>query len=675
VDWPTLLAPSSAALAAAVAFPALLALYLLKLRRRPVRVSATVLWEQAAHDLQVNTPLRWLRMSLLLLLHLLIVGLFVLALGRPAIDAGGLGTPQRAVIVIDRSASMSARDGGTPDAPATRLERAKDEAKRLLDAMSRGVGGASVALVTFAAEPKVVVGMTPDLRLVRDEIDAITPTDQPGDLFPALELVTSLVNPEGAEPSAENPVVVTILGDGSYARERPFSAGSAEIRYVRCGPDAAAGKSNLGVSALSARRDDGQPSLLRVFARLTNASAAETPAALALAISGEVVQRRAVTVPGGTPTSNQSEPGAVGVTFEVVMPQAGIVTVSLPGGDPLAADDQASILVAPALRPSVLFVTPGGTPNAAGITAEGLLADILAELPLQRLRTVNQGEFDRLLADGSVSTFDLIIADRTDLAALPPVPTLALGSSLPTAGLALGPQRGDGAAWGYAITWERGHPTLRDVSMDTVFVNAARPFVEPPAEAAAAVKLESLARGLDGAMIRVSEDAGVRRLATNFEVAQSNWALQPGFAIFLSSAVEFLTGRNAESASTAYTTSSRIEWSLAGERPASGEVEIAGPVVVRATLPPGSPRVVVGPFERAGVYSAGALAPPVAAVNLTDERESSLATADTLDVAGRSVAASAGAGGPTEIWPYLVMLAGALLVVEWLVYAIRSRAT
>jgi hypothetical protein len=671
VDWPTLLAPSSAALAAAVSFPSLLLLYLLKLRRRPVRISSVVLWEQAAHDLQVNTPLRWLKPSLLLLLHLLIVALFVLALGRPAIDTGGLGTPQRAVIVIDRSASMSARDAGTPESPATRLDQAKEEAKRLLDAMARGVGGASVALVTFAAEPKVVVGMTPDLRLVRDEIDALTATDQPADLAPALELVTSLVNPEGAEPTTDNAVVVTILGDGSYAKDRPFSAGSAEIRYVRCGPDAAKPKNNLGLSALAARRDDGQPSRLRVFARLANAATTPAPAALTLAVSGEVVQRRAVSVPASTAT----EPGVVGVTFKIVMPQAGIVTLSLPGGDALAADDQASILVAPALRPSVLFVTPGGTPSPTGISAEGLLSDILAELPLQRLRTVNQSEFDRVLADGSLAAFDLLIADRTDLAVLPPIPTLALGSSVPTPGLALGPPREGAQAWGYAIAWERAHPTLRDVSMDTVFVNAARPFLEPPADAAVAVKLDTLARGVEGPMIRVSEDAGVRRLATNFEVAQSNWALQPGFSIFLASAVEFLTGRNAESASTAYTTASRVEWSLAADRPASGEVEITGPVVLRAVLPPGSPRVVVGPFERAGVYVAPALAPPVAAINLTDDRESALATADTLDIAGRSVVASVAAAGPTEIWPWLVMLAGLLLVLEWIFYALRSRAT
>ncbi|MFY7874007.1 MAG: dihydroxy-acid dehydratase, partial [Pirellula sp.] len=53
------------------ALPLLLALYLLKLRRRPLRVVSTLFWPRASEDAQVNVPLRWLRPSWLLLLHLL----------------------------------------------------------------------------------------------------------------------------------------------------------------------------------------------------------------------------------------------------------------------------------------------------------------------------------------------------------------------------------------------------------------------------------------------------------------------------------------------------------------------------------------------------------------------------------------------------------------------------
>ena len=53
----TFLAPTSALLAAAVVLPLLVAMYLLKLRRRPLRVSSVLLWEKFGSDLQVNVPL------------------------------------------------------------------------------------------------------------------------------------------------------------------------------------------------------------------------------------------------------------------------------------------------------------------------------------------------------------------------------------------------------------------------------------------------------------------------------------------------------------------------------------------------------------------------------------------------------------------------------------------
>ena len=73
-------------LAAAVGGAVILALYVLKLRRRPVRVSNAHLFERAAKDLQANVPFRMLRANLLLLLHLLILALLALALGRPVLE-------------------------------------------------------------------------------------------------------------------------------------------------------------------------------------------------------------------------------------------------------------------------------------------------------------------------------------------------------------------------------------------------------------------------------------------------------------------------------------------------------------------------------------------------------------------------------------------------------------
>ncbi|MBZ0172981.1 MAG: BatA domain-containing protein, partial [Phycisphaerales bacterium] len=73
----TLLSPGTMLLAASLTVPPLVVFYLLKLRRRPLRVTSTMLWEQAAHDMQVNVPLRWIRPNWLLLLHALILALLL----------------------------------------------------------------------------------------------------------------------------------------------------------------------------------------------------------------------------------------------------------------------------------------------------------------------------------------------------------------------------------------------------------------------------------------------------------------------------------------------------------------------------------------------------------------------------------------------------------------------
>src|SRR5689334_3620649 len=107
----------------------IIALYFLKLRRRPVQVPSTLLWKRSLEDLHVNSLFQRLRKNLLLFLQLLAVCLTMLALTAPRIK-GSAGQGQRYVIAIDNSASMSAND-----VKPTRLARAKEDARKLVSAM------------------------------------------------------------------------------------------------------------------------------------------------------------------------------------------------------------------------------------------------------------------------------------------------------------------------------------------------------------------------------------------------------------------------------------------------------------------------------------------------------------------------------------------------------------
>ena len=141
MSWfPTFLNPLVAAIAAAVAIPALLILYFLKLRRREMPIPSTLLWKKAIQDLQVNAPFQRLRRNLLLFLQMALLMLLILALSRP-VTFFTPGAGKNTVIIIDRSASMNASDvNGKP-----RLDEAKRRAKDLVETLGRGDAATVIA--------------------------------------------------------------------------------------------------------------------------------------------------------------------------------------------------------------------------------------------------------------------------------------------------------------------------------------------------------------------------------------------------------------------------------------------------------------------------------------------------------------------------------------------------
>src|SRR5438874_11627049 len=73
---------------------AIIALYFLKLRRRPVQVPSTLLWRRSMEDLHVNSLFQKLRRNLLLFLQLLFVAALLIALAGPRV-MGTAGRGQR----------------------------------------------------------------------------------------------------------------------------------------------------------------------------------------------------------------------------------------------------------------------------------------------------------------------------------------------------------------------------------------------------------------------------------------------------------------------------------------------------------------------------------------------------------------------------------------------------
>src|SRR5256885_3231059 len=89
--------------------PAVVAMYLLRLRRTETIVPSTLLWQRLAADVEANAPWQRLRRSLLFLLQLLLVVILALLAARPFIERPA-GLARDIVLIVDTSASMSATD-------------------------------------------------------------------------------------------------------------------------------------------------------------------------------------------------------------------------------------------------------------------------------------------------------------------------------------------------------------------------------------------------------------------------------------------------------------------------------------------------------------------------------------------------------------------------------------
>jgi hypothetical protein len=657
----TFLAPAAGIIAGAIALPVLLALYLLKLRRRPVRVSTILFWPVAQRDVQVNVPLRWIRPSALLALHLLILALLVLALARPVVE-GADGLAQRTIILLDVSASMSARD---MPGNATRLEAARERARDIVRSVRQR--GGEAAIVAFGVEPRALSTFTASRATLDEAIAAARATDEAGDLSRAVALAEAMLLQESTEDEAapaQGGIAgsVVIISDGSFAGDMPrLAASPLRARFERVGPEdagfpdaALADVDNVGIIAISAQRAYEDPATLRVFAQLLNASARARTLSVTLSINGRAEERRAVTVPARTPAAT----GRVGVTFELQRRDGGVIVLTLSEGGVLASDDSAAVVVNDAPRTGVVLARRAASGQSP---ADFLLEDALREIVGNRLRLVNEDELRALAARGALGGDALLVLDRV---AIPPAiaaPVLAFVDSPPGA-----------TETSRALVWVRDHPVLRDVSLDALLVLGVADLESGPADLALATSQRGPLIIAREATRLNSGELQPRQVIVGFALERSNWPLLPGFPIFLANAVDHLTLRSQASAGHSVKVGTLASITAA----APGVITLQGPEEENLRIEVTQVGVVpVGVLSRAGVYVAQgrAAADRAIAANVVDEVESTLASPAALEVSGEAAPAVRSGVRAMELWPWLVLAAGVLLLIEWFVYAWRTR--
>jgi hypothetical protein len=676
----TLLAPWQALTAAAIAFPLVVLFYMLKLRRRPARVSTAMFWVSAAKDLEANVPFRWLKASWLLFLQLLVVALLVLAIGRPAIPTQ-VPLAQRLVIIMDRTASTSARTtSASPGDQSPVFEQIRQGVLDRIDSLSRQGFDGQATLLLLDAAPAIAAGPTADLQELRAAVLSVPGTDQPGDLKAALRLAQTITQPleptgsENTQESGETPIASTrtslieLYTDGAFAITPTSEADLRQVMVRQIGlesPSITGGltpSGNAGIVTLAARRDIDDPALIRLLVAVVAEAPLPLTLPLAISIDGVRESTRPLELAEDTDT-----PGLLRgtLTYPLRMPEGGLIEVSIERPDVLPSDNLAGVRITPPPAPSIVIVQQDR--NELNSDASWVLVETLKALGPRALVAMTAEEF---AARGVPQSTDLLILDGATTPAQTTVPTLFMGIDPGFQGLEVSTVTPTSESF---VSWQRRHPIWRGTAIDSIRWNTAIEFQSGTDSGV-------IATGPAGPVVVLDERGGQRRLALSFRPVESTWPTHHSFALFLANAVEFLTMRGQLEAGAVLTTAEpAVITSLDLNGATRGQlVGPSGVTVSFETTADGSVRT--GQFDRAGRYTiqtpqgnAGAVV-----VGVLNEQESLLiptmqSTADgptenqLENVEGIRVEAV------EEIWWWLVIPACALLLAEWLLYAWRAR--
>lgn len=605
MSWAAPLALAWAGLTVAV-----LAFFLLRPRRQRVVVASLLIWRRTIHARAEDTWLAWLRRHALLLLQLLAVIVFALALARPERLAMVELDPPVA-LVVDVSASMAIADrDGTP-----RIQHARDEAGALVHALG---DDRRISVITAGAVPRTLVAQTTDRAAVSRLLGGVEPEASHGRIDAALDMARSLADP------AAGGIVALFTDKGPTGGRQPAYAG---VRTVVVGEPAP----NVALVSFQVRRRLDAPDVVQGVVAARNDGS--TPA------TAEVV----VTAGRGTPRGRSLDlpPGDRQIlVFDELPVAAGYQAEVRAPDDGLSTDNLAFASLAEPSRLSVVVVGDEPWPIVRALQA----------VPAVTAQAISVDSFEQ-----DTSAADLYVFQGFAPESLPAASSvLVQPPAMPVLGLDA-PVTGDVRPLALADS-----PLLRSVDVGDLLSGTDVTYAPPP------WALVDLRVG-DRALLAHGVVEGRRIAVVGFDVTGSNISQAPWFPLFWSNVVRW--------ADPFAPLPEGVE--LEPGRPArliphpqADRISVAGPAGDTTEFSTRQPAVLE--VRTPGAYTVRQFA------------GQELVSQTSIDFAPRMVAPTGRVGVPVgpaataesspriqqqvDVWPWVAVLALALLLVEWWIF-------
>jgi len=632
--------------------------YIIKMRRRRFEVPFSRLWKRVLDTKDANSLWKQLKRLISLLLILMIVGLLLFAALDPTL--GAVDRKARSVVILlDSSASMKALDGDDAG-KHTRMDIAKQKAKRLID----GMGGGDVAMVM-----RVDGQATPMSRFSSDGpvldkiVDGISASDTPADLPRALGAAADALR------DRKNPLIV-LVSDGAFPEQqlgqvawdaagKSLSAvdlSGIDVRYIPVGHRS----DNVGIVAFNVRRYIANKAAYEVFIEIQNFGTEPAHRDLYLYNGANPVHepQRIDLAPGQKVRQIYDK---LPISEENQL-RAALKPLNTAGGsDPFALDDTAYALLPARKKQKVLMVTEDN------LFLEGALLVYDNIDPLK----VSPAEYAAKpsLADG----MDVVIFDDYTPDALPPPPASLLFFH-PTGPNS--PFKVTGELAAPRITEvDEGHPVMRWVAMSDVYMDKSNTFAIDPKLGESAV-----AFSVRDAIIAAKRDGHRKILAFGFSLpsagreSATDLPMRVAFPMLLVNTLDWFAGDQADLLTT-YATGKRERVPLDGVVGAT-EADVRGPDGSTTKTPVLDGLATfygthVGYYDLTAKAADGTMMSQIQlAANLASPTESDIAPSTKLTLGGRELKAPEAFAitHSRKLWIYILLLAGALIVTEWVTY-------
>ncbi len=443
----------------------------------------------------------------------------------------------------------------------------------------------------------------------------------------AIETILSLQLGQSFLPIVPS-AIASIPAEGRYVVTDGVLLGAPPSDFVTISVFEAA--PNVGITAFDFENVPGDPSQREAFVEVFNAGSVPVTTQVVISGLGEQRVTREISIEADS---------FAGDTFDLSAFPGGPIRAALTStGDGYADDDVAYGYLSSRRIVRVTLVTTSDS---------DYLAKSLGAQPRVSLNTVSPRRYmDQVVA--APNQTDIFVFDRFVPAKPPSAPALLIGAK----SVDWLPARAGTASFPEIASADTRHSVLRDISLRDLSIERGN-YLQSPKDATTTVLL----RSSDDKVLALAHNGAMRWVLLGFDVASSNFGLLAGFPLFLGNSINWLADepeilREQPGMVTVPFDDARVYAVDGSEVPV---VAVDGRSFFDATQP--------------GLYTAlGSDRPLRITVNLLERRISNVNQTAISDATGATDANDAVGQLPLGLSALLLMLAAALLFIEWLTY-------